>query len=167
MCIFKSYYTQAEVVGWSRTLGLECGQTLLCQKGRYDGCFCLINGLLLCGCSNLSVPWGGPPWCLSLPLYPGPTLPSCSWRLQERLLLLQKTRGWDTNARVMHTACKNPCQTSQAEGTMLYFYFKIIFLCMCARKRQKHAVMFNPAHLSVVKGGYNPHSTTTRHTIYT
>jgi len=30
---------------------------------------------------------------------------------------------------------------------------------MCARKRQKFAVIFNPAQLSVVKGGYNPCST--------
>lgn len=83
MCIFKSYYTQAEVVGWSRTLGLECDQMLLCQEGRYDGfCFCWISGLLLCGCSNLSVLWGGPPWYLSLP-----------WCPAQPTILLMKTAG--------------------------------------------------------------------------
>lgn len=126
---------------------------LLCQESSCEGvCLCWSNGLPLHGCSSPSVPWGGV--CAQGPAY-NPAHGDC----EKGCCFFRKPKAVATNARVMHTACKSPCQRSQVEGTMLYFYFKILFICTCARKRQKFAVVFNPAQLLFVKGGYNPRST--------
>lgn len=139
-------------MGWTRISGLKCGLTLLCRESSGEGvCLCWSNGLPLRGCSSPSAPRGG--ICAQSPAY-HPAHGHC----EKGCWSFRKPKAVATNARVMPVACKSPCQKSQAEGTMLYFYFKILLTCMCARKRQKFAVIFNLTQLLVVKGGYKLHS---------
>lgn len=139
--------------GLNQDLGLKRGRMLLCRESSCEGvCLCWSNGLPLHGCSSPSVPWGAP----------GPAFHPAHGDCEKGCCFFRKPKAVATNARVRHTACKSPCQRSREEGTTLYFHFKILFICTCARKRQKFAVIFNPAQLLVVKGGYKGGSTKTQ-----
>lgn len=128
-----------------------------------------LTGQQLWRCLPLPEWWAPFPWVqqpISSPsriCAQGPAYHPAHENCKKGCCFFRKPKAVATNARVLHTACKRTCQRAfslpQAGGTMLYFYLKTLFICRYARKRQKSAVIYNPAHLLVIKCGCNTRST--------